>query len=901
MPRIDEFYYKQPPLSFVEELKSPYYSEISPTFGTRKISEGEVDVFGVYLKTEFPDPEGLLETVYFEFNRFSKLFKISGNRYPIIIKKGIVHGYESYSIAAETEKCVICAEDTEGIRRALIYVMDELVSREGAFLPTERIERYPIIKTRITRGFFSPTNRPPKNIDELMDDVDYYPDEYLNRLSHDGTNGIWIYTRFSGLMASPYIPEYGEDRERRVAKLGRVINKCKRYGIKVYIFAIEPNYLTPQLAKSHPEILGADPIANQYYPICPSTKEGAEYIIDSTERIFRELPELGGFIGITFGERMSSCVASPTFHTCPRCSKKSRGKALGDVVNLLREGMRRAGTGAEMISWTYGHRTWEHEDIREYVRTADNDIALMQNFEDMGYPTQLGKERIAVDYWLSYVGPSPMFEATADEARKTGKTIYAKMQVCCSHELATVPYIPAPGIIYDKYKEAISRGVTGIVGCWYFGNYPSLMSKAAGELSFADERLLSKDEFLFELSAKLYGKSRAESVVRAFELFEKGYKNYPVNVMFSYYGPIHDGVVWKLQLKPKDICLPRSWQLLDPPDGDRINECLWYGHTLDEAVTLTELMSKYWKEGMAHLDKVSENELFTLASAIEVLFDSGNNILRFYQLRDRLGENCDASADVLSEMESIVMSEIENSERMIALCNNDSRLGYHSEAEGFKFFPEKLLDRIEYLKNLLNTEFSDVKARIACGLVPLEYYSGKKDGKIFDGACIIKKKNSEKPNVFCLDNTESNITLSYDDKNIYVTLDGKSGTEYFLFFEYKLGYPDPSIVIKDGNMDFTIECRSHQSVFGDKADSMLEKYTLTVAQNGERTTNHLTVSRDMAGWTENKPFRLRFGVRNPGDVDFVFWQSEDELISHLGKNYSDPRAFKWIIPQFNTL
>ena len=31
---------------------------------------------------------------------------------------------------------------------------------------------------------------------------------------------------------------------------------------------------------------------------------------------------------------------------------------------------------------------------------------------------------------------------------------------------------------------------------------------------------------------------------------------------------------------------------------------------------------------------------------------------------------------------------------MIPLCENDNRLGYHSEAEGFKFFPEKLNDRM---------------------------------------------------------------------------------------------------------------------------------------------------------------------------------------------------------------
>ena len=65
--------------------------------------------------------------------------------------------------------------------------------------------------------------------------------------------------------------------------------------------------------------------------------------------------------------------------------------------------------------------------------------------------------------------------------------MFAKMQVCCSHEIASVPYIPTPGIIFKKFAAAHALGVTGVMECWYFGNYPSLMSKAAGELAFEND------------------------------------------------------------------------------------------------------------------------------------------------------------------------------------------------------------------------------------------------------------------------------------------------------------------------------------------------------------------------------------------------------------------------------
>ena len=50
----------------------------------------------------------------------------------------------------------------------------------------------------------------------------------------------------------------------------------------------------------------------------------------------------------------------------------------------------------------------------DYVKNAPEDVMLMQNFDDRGYENQLGVERQAMDYWLSYVGPSELFTITAD-------------------------------------------------------------------------------------------------------------------------------------------------------------------------------------------------------------------------------------------------------------------------------------------------------------------------------------------------------------------------------------------------------------------------------------------------------------------------------------------------------
>ncbi|MBQ4161084.1 MAG: hypothetical protein IJD83_09155, partial [Clostridia bacterium] len=87
-------------------------------------------------------------------------------------------------------------------------------------------------------------------------------------------------------------------------------------------------------------------------------------------------------------------------------------------------------------------------------------------------------------------------------------------------------------------------------------------------------------------------------------------------------------------------------------------------------------------------------EQLAVARAIGLLFEGGNRILEFYQLRDELGRGIGDANDILARMREIVAAEIENSAAMIPLCNTCASLGYHSEAEGFKFFPEKLENRI---------------------------------------------------------------------------------------------------------------------------------------------------------------------------------------------------------------
>ncbi len=777
--------------------------------------------------------------------------------------------------------------------------LDELTAQPEEELTVPPLpDREPWMKTRITRCFFSPINRPPKNGDELSDDVDYYPENYLRRLQRDGTNGVWIYTRFSDLVRSSYLPDYGADSEKRIAKLNRVIEKCGRFGIKVYVFAIEPVALTEAQSALLPEADGG-PAGGGKRLFCVNTEKGKAFCEELGERLFTLCPGLGGLISITYGERPTSCssafarlerewppVASGRREiACPRCRNLPVGQVIANAAEALRSGVRKVSPEAQVISWTYGARLLPHSVIREYVRDLHSDVVAMQNFEEMGTAVQLGRERLGVDYWLSYAGPSSLFEVTAEEAAMSGKTVFMKTQVCCSHELATLPYVPVPGLLFEKYAKAHALGVTGVMQCWYFGNYPSLMSRAAGLLAWQEDFSESaKDAFLRTLAALTWEQKDVPAVAAAWRSFEAGYRQIPLNIMFSYYGPLHDGVVWELQLEPKNFSLPRSWQTLDPTDGDRIGECLMQGHTPEEALTLVSALCREWDEGLASLRTVTvrthaQKEQRSVAEAVGILAHSARNILDFYLRRERLGRMESPEAE-LAALELLVRDEISNSERMIALCEEDGRLGYHSEGEGYKFFPEKLRARIAQLKELLETEFPRVKARIDAGEPPLPYYLGQEpDAKVYvlaegqlDGAEWERVGNGA-------------FRGAYDEESVRFALRCKAGETILIVPEFRLFCPGVPVRIRDGNVTIDPYDTMYQSLLGDAV------YREAARWHAEPTADGVIVTLDRKdiGFTDTRfPFRLRV------QIGPALWCAEESPVRTLGKSLCSPLEFGWI-------
>ncbi len=715
---------------FTRELSQPIVRR--PGWFRQTAASGEVSLSGgVSIKRNFPD-SGNLDTAYNDLEQFFEQTGIPlDGQYRIITEKDANGIPESYRIDISHNTCRILAGDPEGIRRGIYYLEDLLLSSDGPFLKREIIRRSPWLRTRISRCFFGPIKRPPLNRDELLDEVDYYPEEYLNRLAYEAVNGLWLTVEFKDLCKTSIL-ELDKNAEKRLDKLRRTVEKCLRYGIKIYILGIEPCSIPPdgQVLSSYPELKGAlDWNGNHCF--CPFSEIARKHLYESVNWIFSRVPGLGGMINISLGERATTCLSVHSRTSCPVCSRKFPGEIIAAALTPMERGIHDAAPKAELISWLYvpdnGTGNREDREILDIAGQLPENVILQYNFESSGGKVQQGKYRHAGDYWLSYTGPSPIFLETARSARKNRNAVSAKIQAGCSHEVATVPFIPAPVLLYGKYGKMKEAEVSHVMQCWYFGNYPGIMNKTAGELAFENfDR--PENDFILHLARLDWG-CHAEKVTGAWNLLADAYANYPLDNMFQYYGPMHDGIVWPLYLVPENKPLAPTWKLEYGISGDRYGECLGK-FSLDDVLSLTEKMSRGWNRGTRifcslrpmFTDNPERMKDIGLVEALNIQFESGYNIIKFYALRNILLDNSNTQSQwysALDEMKSITKSEIQRSGRMIELCKQDSRLGFHPEAEGYKYSPEKLITRLESLRKLLQIDFPATVARLRTGKTPL--------------------------------------------------------------------------------------------------------------------------------------------------------------------------------------
>jgi hypothetical protein len=310
-------------------------------------------------------------------------------------------------------------------------------------------------------------------------------------------------------------------------------------------------------------------------------------------------------------------------------------------------------------------------------------------------------------------------------------------------------------------------------------------------------------------------------------------------------------------------------------------------------------MNENWKQGLKYISSIdtkgnySRSEQISNATAIGLIFNSGYNILKFYKLRHLLG-TCQGNAlELLEQMKNIVKEEIEISTALLPISQNDNRIGYHSEAYGYKIFPKKIEWRIGELKKLLDTEFPLVEKRIKDGLVPLDFYYGNGDG--YTKEYIQTADETPEFRTFTKYDGEKDLDTGarvYEDNlGVHIQIKANHNDKITIKPEFNIMFPTIPLTIEKNKL--VIHSHTHMSVPEDRVKAERNKFKFDYKKNGKEKIYTITFNRKTLGMVNGEPFRL--AIYRDGKVESTLVKATKYYEPQLIRGHFFPEHYCFFI------
>ncbi len=500
--------------------------------------------------------------------------------------------------------------------------------------------------------------------DTLADDaIESYPDTLLAEYAKNGINAIWLQALLRQLAPNPW-----EDREEdarlrpaRLASLRALVNRAKKYGIGVYLYINEPRPEPDSFFEKFPHLRGAE--YQVFRCLCTSLPEVQQYLEDSMEYLFREVPGLAGYFDISYSENFTNCACrglAPQ-STCPRCKDVPPQDLVAAVNNSMARGAKKANPNVRAIahSWAWDP-DWDEDAIAKH---EEGQYILAVSERNVPF-TRGGITGKVHDYSMSVPGPGKNSQKRWEVAQKCGLKGVAKVQINGSWEISSQPYVPIFGLIGEHLQNVKNVGVRDAMLTWTVGGSPSPITQFACEFLDSDQPL---EEALYEFFKKEYGAS-ADVVAAVDKQFCAAFREYPFNITMIYNGPHTFGPMAPFFEKPSGCASTMVGFPYDDLDGYR---SIYPREILEQQF---RIMSQEWKKGVEMLEAHSDTgekyaELCVMGKAAYCHFASAYNHIHFIISRD--------NGDKVGMQEAITAEQAVVDE-LIGLRAKDSRLGFEA-------------------------------------------------------------------------------------------------------------------------------------------------------------------------------------------------------------------------------
>lgn len=518
----------------------------------------------------------------------------------------------------------------------------------------------------------------------LDDELKDYSEDYLKRLKNCGANGLWIHESLKNLAEFPFDKNYSFGYEKRVKNLKKLTERCKKFGVGVYLYLNEPRSMPAEFFDKYPNLKGAKTADG--YCLCTSEKEVKDYLYNAVKSLAESVPELKAVMTITMSENDTHCY-SRSFDgktTCKTCEKRKPEEVAAEVNNIIYRALKDGNGYTRLIAnlWGWSAFTgWSMDMTFHGIDLLDDGIEVLCVSEYSKKINRGGVDSEIIDYSISEVGPSEVTVKTLNYAKNKGHKIWAKMQINSSWECAGVPYIPAFDLMVQHAENLKKLGVCGLMLGWSLGGYPG------GALPLISSVCKKEDVKTGEFYRSVYGKESdlAENLSKEISL---AFTNFPFGINTLYFGGQNLSCANLYSLskdnrKSTMVCFTfDDYEFWTEPYGIKTY--------IDLMNKTCEGSEKAYKKVESTSGNVAFCQLKRCALAFSLILRGARNIARFSYLKRDLKTNA-------KEILSVIKDEKKCTENLYKLMGKDAKIGF--EATNHYFYTRRSL-----LEKLINLE-----------------------------------------------------------------------------------------------------------------------------------------------------------------------------------------------------
>jgi dienelactone hydrolase len=616
-----------------------------------------------------------------------------------------VTAIEGYRVDVGKTEIEIRALSSRGVMRGIYALEDLFRVRKGPFLKTASLIRNCRFPRRITRAVGvtgihrGDTSRPS-----------VYTDGVLQRISHSGFNGLWVWVNTEEVtLESQIFPELNDPEAAiRLARLEDLARRARRYGIDIYVYFATGGYhrhLPESFFEKHPETRGY----GWGPPMCTSTESVRRYYTETVGTLFHHAPLVRGLIVIYDSEGFWYCGNSQrSLEQCPRCRHRTQQEVAAELLTTLDDAVHTlGGSDKDLIAENYN---MESQWVLKLLPMLPKDIIIQADFNKGMVMEKDGIRHQTEDYIISQVGPPELFVNEYKEGRADRLRITTKTENSVSQEFIFVPYIPCMEQWYHRIAKIRAYDLDGWFGNWFFCGFTSSRTEELiNRMSF--DPAPSMEDLLRQQAAHDFGQEAVPYVLRAWHDFSEGIRAYPYSDGVARYpGPLQRGPSNPFFVNPaiRNFGQARAWQ----------NDLEW-SNPWGPEITAKYLgqVEDWFLKGDAELEAARhvapreyqpaiDSEL-RIGRTIQSAVRSTLHLIEWLRTRDayNAAKSDKERWEALETMDEVAIAELENARLILPLLERDSRLGYASDGAGLirggLFNPDLVRWKIGEIEDLL--------------------------------------------------------------------------------------------------------------------------------------------------------------------------------------------------------